>query len=78
MKTITILSLSLFLTLLSCDKKGKTNNIENQNNNSQSMNAKEIKELINRQKNANFEDFRPDNPYKPSEIDLNTSKFTVN
>lgn len=72
MKTITILSLSLLLTLLSCDKKDKTNNTEKQNNNYQSMNAKEIKELINLQKNANFEDFRPDNPYKPSEIDLNT------
>lgn len=72
MKKITILSLSLFLTLLSCDKKDKTNNTEKQNNNYQSMNAKEIKELINLQKNANFEDFRPDNPYKPSEIDLKT------
>lgn len=63
-----VLIILVFL-LISCNKK---NDVDKQNNNYQSMNAKEIKELINLQKNANFEDFRPDNPYKPSEIDLKT------
>lgn len=63
-----VLIILVFL-LISCNKK---NDVDKQNNNYQSINAKEIKELINLQKNANFEDFRPDNPYKPSEIDLKT------
>ncbi|WP_445709993.1 hypothetical protein [Flavobacterium sp.] len=60
----------LIIVSLSCNKKSKKEDNSNIKNNKE-MNINDIKKQIELQKNANFEDFRPENPYKPEEIDVN-------
>jgi len=69
MKTYTFFLMSLFTLFLSCKEKEKEISSEQKKVNL-NIDLEKTKELINLQKNANFEDFRPEKPYKPTEKDL--------
>ncbi len=69
MKINKFLIASLFVLFLSCKDKG--NEILNSHKkDTLSIDLTKIKNLIKLQKNANYIDYRPDNPYPPTEKDL--------
>jgi hypothetical protein len=71
MKTHKLLLLFLFTIFLSCKDKENDKRIVNiQKKDTLNIDVAEIKNLIKLQKNANYIDYRPDNPYLPSEKDL--------
>ncbi len=67
-----VLLLLCFLTFfLSCkDKVNDEKILNNQKKDTINIDVEGIKNLIKLQKNANYIDYRPDNPYLPSEKDL--------
>lgn len=71
MKKYTLLLVSLFTFFLSCKEKEKDiKMVNNQKKDTLNIDLAEIKNLIQLQKNANYIDYRPDNPYRPTEKDL--------
>ncbi len=71
MKKYILLLLCAFTFFLSCkDKEKDTKIVNNKKNDTLNIDLTEIKKLIQLQKNANYIDYRPDNPYQPTEKDL--------
>ncbi|SHG88684.1 hypothetical protein [Flavobacterium johnsoniae] len=69
MKINKFLIASLFVLFLSCKDKEKEI-VNNQKKDILNIDVTETKNLIKLQKNANYIDYRPDNPYLPTEKDL--------
>ncbi|MCP2027215.1 hypothetical protein L1276_002372 [Flavobacterium sp. HSC-32F16] len=71
MKTFSLLVLCFFTFFLSCkDKENAKKIVNNHKKDTLNIDVTEIKKIIKLQKNANYIDYRPDNPYLPSEKDL--------
>ncbi len=71
MKKHVLLIFSVFVFFLSCkDKEKETKIVNNQKNDTLNIDLTEIKNLIQLQKNANYIDYRPNDPYRPTEKDL--------
>ena len=71
MKKHVLLLLCFFTFFLSCkDKVNDEKIVDIQKKDTLNIDVAEIKNLIKLQKNANYIDYRPDNPYLPSEKDL--------
>lgn len=71
MKTYSLLFLCFFTFCLSCkDKVNDKKIVNNQKRDTLNIDITEIKKIIKLQKNANYIDYRPDNPYLPTEKDL--------
>jgi hypothetical protein len=71
MKKHVLLLLCFFAFFLSCkDKVNDEKIVNNQKKDSLNIDVAEIKKIIQLQKNSNYIDYRPDNPYLPTEKDL--------
>ncbi|WP_433816104.1 hypothetical protein [Flavobacterium johnsoniae] len=71
MKTYNLLLVCSFIFFLSCkDKVNDEKIVDIQKKDTLNIDVTEIKKIIKLQKNANYIDYRPDNPYLPTEKDL--------
>ncbi|WDF60993.1 hypothetical protein PQ462_06415 [Flavobacterium sp. KACC 22758] len=71
MKKETLLLLCFFTFFLNCkDKVNDEKIVDIQKKDTLNIDVAEIKNLIKLQKNANYIDYRPDDPYHPTEKDL--------